>query len=487
MKALRNILFWVLLAALLTTGGFLLLTNLGENQIHNCDEARHGVNAYEMMQSGDYLVTTYRGETDYWNLKPPLSEYGIIAGWKLFGVNTFGMRFYSALSMLLTMLLVGVWTKKKYGSIASLACTGFFLACGMIYGHHFARFADADAQMVLFYTIAMLCMLQSAKNIRWLYGSAVCFGLAFMSKSAHAALIPLTCFLFVCVTGQIKTFRLRHYLALIFFGLLPIAPWAIARYQVDGLAFFAPMFTKDVVARATTVHEGHFGGWLYYVEYLLSDPAVCLSLAVILLSAVWRGVQRSKMAVEHWGLLLWGAVPVVFFTLCVSKLSWYVFVSLPAIAIGLGMGCQKLVDGLSRKSRFLVPRVLCVSLAFGLMGCWTWGNWQTVRQTENTVRYQQMINEYFDPDFDSGTLLYIQYESENSYGETDYRQFRADLVLCAQLAGDLVCMDGGSEAFVEAEEHAYLLCHEIGMNWDLLGEYPIVLQDGPLMLLENWY
>ena len=70
MKIFRCILYWVLLAALLTAGGFLLFTNLGEATISDCDEARHGVNAYEMMQSGDYVVTTYRGHTDYWNLKP---------------------------------------------------------------------------------------------------------------------------------------------------------------------------------------------------------------------------------------------------------------------------------------------------------------------------------------------------------------------------------------------------------------------------------
>ena len=61
----QDALYWVLLLALLTAGGFLLFTNLGETGISDCDEARHGINAYEMMQSGDYVVTTYRGEPDY--------------------------------------------------------------------------------------------------------------------------------------------------------------------------------------------------------------------------------------------------------------------------------------------------------------------------------------------------------------------------------------------------------------------------------------
>ena len=49
----QDALYWVLLLALLTAGGFLLFTNLGETGISDCDEARHGINAYEMMQSGE--------------------------------------------------------------------------------------------------------------------------------------------------------------------------------------------------------------------------------------------------------------------------------------------------------------------------------------------------------------------------------------------------------------------------------------------------
>jgi len=36
------------------------------------DEARLAVNATEMLQSGDWLVTRYDGSSDLWNTKPPL-------------------------------------------------------------------------------------------------------------------------------------------------------------------------------------------------------------------------------------------------------------------------------------------------------------------------------------------------------------------------------------------------------------------------------
>lgn len=230
--------YWLLLGLLLAISVLLLFDNLGVTEVQRADEAQHGINAYEMMQSGNYLVNTYRGEVDYWNLKPPLSFYGIMLGYHLFGFTTFGLRFYSAACMFGMMFLMALWMKKRHGCIASLVSQLFLMGCSIIYGEHFARFGDADALYVLFYTLSMLCMLESPRDVRWLYGSAVGFGLAFMAKSWHAALIPVTCFLFVCANGQIKKLRWKNYALLLFFGLLPIAPWAIARIGYDGLTFF---------------------------------------------------------------------------------------------------------------------------------------------------------------------------------------------------------------------------------------------------------
>ena len=65
------------------------------------DESRHGINAYEMIRNQDYVVSTYQGEPDYWNLKPPLSFWLIAVGYRMFGYNALGLRFFSALASLL--------------------------------------------------------------------------------------------------------------------------------------------------------------------------------------------------------------------------------------------------------------------------------------------------------------------------------------------------------------------------------------------------
>lgn len=481
----RKASYWMLLGLLLAISVLLLFDNLGTMDIQWADESRHGVNAYEMMESGDYLVTTYLGEVDYWNLKPPLSCYAIMVGYKLFGYNAFGLRFYSAASMFGTMVLLALWMKKRYGSVASLVSQLFLMACTILYGWHFARFGDADSMYVLFYTIAMLCMLESQRDFRWMYGSAACFGLAFMTKSWHAALIPVTCFLYVCVTGQIRKLKLKHYLWLIFFGLLPIAPWAIARFRYDGLAFFKDMLGTDVITRATTVHEEHYGGWLYYVQYLFEDPATILATVFSVAALVFGVVQKKRIAAWQWGLLLWCLVPLVLYSLCVSKLAWYIFPSLLPLGMGLGIACQKLAENLRGKG--FAPRAVCLAAALGLLCFWSVNNLLYVRSIKCTDEYDLMMQSFFIRERDSGMHAYIQYESENPYAPIDYRKWMQGEVLAAELAGDVLCVDGGTQAFVQDPHPSYLIAHDHGLETELLEGYEVKYRWGPLTVFRNQY
>ena len=100
---------------------YLCFARLDIASLQHWDEARHGVNGYEMFKSHNYIVNTYNYENDYFNLKPPLSYWGIILGFKLFGVSIFSMRFYSALSLLLTFLAVAYYMHKHYGKTAAVS------------------------------------------------------------------------------------------------------------------------------------------------------------------------------------------------------------------------------------------------------------------------------------------------------------------------------------------------------------------------------
>ena len=82
--------YWILFALLMALIVFFSFWRLDAAYVNSWDEARHGVNAYEMMQNGNYVVNTYGYETDYWNYKPPFSFYGVMLGYKLFGYSSQG-------------------------------------------------------------------------------------------------------------------------------------------------------------------------------------------------------------------------------------------------------------------------------------------------------------------------------------------------------------------------------------------------------------
>lgn len=482
----RQAAYWLTLGFLLAVSVLLLFENLGTVEIQRADEAQHGINAYEMMKSGNYLVNTYLGEVDYWNLKPPLSFYGIMLGYHLFGFTPFALRFYSAASMLGLMIVMALWMKRRHGSAASLITQLAMMACGVIYGEHFARFGDADSLYVFFYTLSMLCMLQSTKDLRWLYGSAVGFGLAFMTKSWHAALIPVTCFLFVCITGRIRHLKLKNYLLLIVFGLLPIAPWAIARMRFDGLTFFQKMIEVDVLKRASQVVEDHYGEPLFYVKFLLSEPTVWLGLLFCLPVLLRRLFSLELPNADQAGLVLWFGVPVLFYSLCASMLRWYVFVCFPAVAIALGILVGKWITHLPKNGKMralrLVSVACCAVILLGLTGL----NLHHVSSLYCNDLYDKLIFSIFNPERDSGKHMYITYEAENSYrSNIDHTICLRDEVLSAMLAGDMICIDGGAKAFAADPEPAYLIAHEVGLEEDLLQDFTLAMTWPPLRVYKN--
>ena len=137
---------------------FLCFRCLGIKAIDSWDEARHGISAYEMLKNGNFLVNTYLNEPDYWNVKPPVSFWSIMAGFTLFGYTSVGLRFFSALAYLITTVVTGLFAR-RYGKLSSLLVMAFLCANYFPFKAHLVRAGDADSLYLLFFTLAMLAML----------------------------------------------------------------------------------------------------------------------------------------------------------------------------------------------------------------------------------------------------------------------------------------------------------------------------------------
>jgi len=228
---------------------FCCFFKLGTAPIVSYDEARHGVNAYEMIRNNNYIANFYAGSEDYWNLKPPMSYWIIVLGYKIFGYNAFGLRFFSALAYFLTVLIISLFLKKRFGKLESLLSIFAFMSCYFFFFNHFVRTGDADAVFVLFYTIALISLFKSSENANWIYLCGLMFSFCFLTKSWHAMILVPTVFFYLLFTKGFKTIKWWQLALFFVVSLAPIAVWGLLRYNYDGFKFFEGMLFYDLLKR----------------------------------------------------------------------------------------------------------------------------------------------------------------------------------------------------------------------------------------------
>lgn len=480
-------------ALLLVLGGYLLFVNLGEYHIVDYDEARHGVNAYEMIRNQDYLVHTYAGETDYWNLKTPLSFWSIALGYRLFGYNAFAMRFFSALSTLLAMAAVTVWAWRRLGDIPALVTAALFVCSQGIYGSHFARFGDADSLYQLFFTLSMLCMLNSRRRFAWFNGSALCFALAFLVKATHALVIPLICFAYVLCTGRVRELTFKRILGLLAWGLLPILAWAVARYTRDGMAFFEKMLSTDVAGRVSSVAwetpvygTSAWDAFKFFTIYMFEKyTPIWFTLGVLVVCAVICAVRRARPTREQAdtliGAALWLMLPIVMYSAMRTQYLWYTFSMFAALPVLAGAAVSWALN--ARLRRLWVGLGACAVAAALVVTVWPLV--QRLTYMDDTQSYHELMAEWLDRDIDGGTHMYIQY-NETKNDEPKTKWMPSDL-LAAELLGDGVCLDGGADTF-EADEEIALLIIARDQNMErineLMGDYSTREDTGYIYIFE---
>ncbi|MDO4294168.1 MAG: glycosyltransferase family 39 protein [Eubacteriales bacterium] len=443
---------------------YVCFARLDVDLIQHWDEARHGVNAYEMLKSHNYIVNTYNYQNDYFNLKPPLSYWGILLGFKLFGVGVFGMRFYSALSMLLTFLVLASYLLRRYGKTAALSSMLLFLTFRDLFYRHAARNADADAVYLLFFTIGCLCLLESVRHVHLLYLCGLMFALCFLSKSWHAFVLLPIGGLFLIVTGLIRRLRLRDWLLFLACALGPVALWAAVRYRYDGMAFLGQMFGVDVTQRISW-SESSNPDYLFFLNYLLHSRAVLVMTATLAAGVLTLLLLRRRTAIgartadsaltpAFWGLLLWILVPLVVFSLSHTYYYWYVYPVFPGLCAAASITVQKCRSACapSLRGRLLFAAVFLLPALAALHYDKT--TVQKINSLE-TSGFQQDIKIAMEQNPSlHGREIFVE-KNDNEY-KAAYDWEQAGLLM-AELSGDLHCTDGGVDAFLQAPAGTLLI------------------------------
>lgn len=486
----KEMLYWSGFVAIMALIACLAFYRLDVKYVDPYDEARHGVNAYEMLRQGTLVESTYLYETDYYNLKPPLSMWCIMISFLIFGKNVFALRAYSAICYLLLAVAVGLFVKKHFGRLESLFAMAFLAANTAPFAAHMIRAGDADSLYVLLFTLAMLCMLEIPIKQNRLYLCGLFFALAFLTKSFHAGIIVVIGGLFLLLTGELKKMKPKTLLCFAGVTILPIGIWAVMRFFADGVDFFRQMLLVDVLNRTSGVMNNNKQPFGWYAEYFFGTMSGTLTvylfaLAICIMGAVLYSHLFTKQSYKKVvGYILWFMLPFLAFSAVTNKLVWYMYpVTIPLLMCA-GIVMARVIK---RKETVAVMKIGLFLMTGLILGHFVKSE-ITVMQTQGGNMFQDFVTEIAKQYREQGYEAYVTL----SDGESGLKQEWAQQdVYLAEVYGDLICKDGGYEAFFQAEkgilfvseEKAQLVCEIILQSGEVCEKiagpgYYAVIKDG---------
>ncbi|MCH7407115.1 ArnT family glycosyltransferase [Belliella aquatica] len=230
--------------------------------IYALDEAKNAVAAFEMYENNDYLLPKFNDQPRY--DKPPLHYYFFIIGYKIFGYNPFGARFFPALAGLLCMLVCAKFVKAQFGHRA----TFFFLLLIAANIHWMVQFhmAVPDPFLILFLTTSYLYGFKYYESryqvIKYQYYSYLLLGLAVLSKGPVALLLYIITFiLFMLFQKRLSLKPWFRFFPVCLFILVAGSWYALVGLTTDG-NWLGEFFLKHNLSRFSSPMEGHGGSFL---------------------------------------------------------------------------------------------------------------------------------------------------------------------------------------------------------------------------------
>jgi 4-amino-4-deoxy-L-arabinose transferase-like glycosyltransferase len=317
---------------------------LHRQPVQEWDESLYATSAWEMLQSGEWVAHTFRGELDYYNTKPPLNFWLLALAFKTFGVSLVSLRLASAAATMLTVAIVLWWARRRFGDATALF-GGLVLSSMFAFFYvHSGRTANTDAVNTLLIVLAVVTVSE-ARDARWrLLWLGPIFAAVFLLRGMAVLLPALVALAGLAWSRQLSRDRLVALAGAALLAALPVGAWAVARWRIDQWEFIGRLFWYDFVARSTRSIENHPGSVFYYLNVLQKHHYDWLvaGLAAWLLYPVSRAQFRDiGHCLRHgsgtvpllaaWGLAAFG-VP----TLMSTKLAWYLHPFYPVFAIAMG-------------------------------------------------------------------------------------------------------------------------------------------------------
>ncbi len=312
---------WPLLAAVA------MGIHLGGYPLFDADEGRNAEVGREMAATNDYIVPHLDGMP---YLDKPVAYFAAAAAaMEVLGDTEVAARLPAYLFTLLTALLIGWFVRREWGEEEAWMAAGVFLT--MPFAVAFARTVIFDSLLTLCITAAILAFyLAIEENARWNIVAWLAIGFGILTKGPVAIVVPLLVALPYSIIRR-KSSTLWS-IAGIAGCVLLFAPWvwAVSRQVPDFLRYVLVTETAERLTSGTLKRTGP--PW-YFIPYLLGG-ALPWSIAAFFAPAGGTAADGGeKEPPPRLFLLLWIAVPLLFFSLSQSKRPQYILPLIPAVAL----------------------------------------------------------------------------------------------------------------------------------------------------------
>lgn len=324
--------------------GILLIAALWQSGlwgVTETSEARYAEISREMLVSGDLILPRYLGILHF--DKPPMTYWITALGYKIWGINPFGARFFLQIVFAVQLALVYRIAQILFGSrtiaIYSLICYAA-IPLSLIS----IRNLTTDAYLNTFALASVYLYILYRKNnsIAALYGFFIALGIAIFTKGPFALLLPL---LAIYPVNRMISIQAPGRTPLIHFILgiavtLTLGGWWFFYLMSSSSGFYNFFIGGQIVNRLAHADKlSRSKPFWYYIALL---PPLILPLLGLMMNwlAQLKNTGRNINRLGMYTIL----IPVVLFSCSSSKLILYILPVAPYIACCAGYLLNRIKD-----------------------------------------------------------------------------------------------------------------------------------------------
>jgi len=339
-----------------------LFYHLGGPALFEPDEGRNAEKAREILLLDDW-VTPH--ENFHPVLDKPMFFYWLIAlSYRMFGVSEWAARLPSVIAALGCLIVVFRFVKERWGHWQALWSLLILLTGAEFFA--LARTVILDMTLTFFLTLA-LCSCYDAIHVDSIRRRRICCLALYVSLGAATLIKGLVG---LAVPGPVifgYLLATRGWAALGRLYLLPgallflaiVLPWYL-QADARNAGYLQYFIWDEHFGRFATSNFDRSEPWYYFVGvFLVGFFPWSMTLPLVI-----REYGKTALDDKTVYLLLWVALPFLFFSASESKLPHYILPIFPALSMLAGAGLVRLQKSAESKlRRALSPAALVVALA----------------------------------------------------------------------------------------------------------------------------